>query len=636
MRTTTKASPSRSVAAPERRSRLWRLAVGGAASLAFALGVAPAVGASSGQSPSARSVGRAAPHGTVTMAEAPDYPPTYIFPLISSVNSSAGNINQFQFLMYRPLYWFGDDNQPTVDYNMSIGQAPRFSNGGKTATIKLNHYVWSDGETVTSRDVVFWMNLMKAEKTEYYGYVPGYFPDNVVSVSAPNPQTVVFTFNKAYNPKWLVYNELSTVTPLPIAWDRTALSQPAPSPTAKDLPDTTPAGATAVYSFLNGLASKQSSWVGSPIWSVVDGPFSLSAFTNTGEATFVPNPRYAGPDKSRIAKFVELPFTSDTSEFNTLRSGTSITVGYIPPQDTPEAGAVHAEGYRSTGTYALSFGYFPINFNNPVIGPVFRQLYFRQAFQHLVDQSGWVKAFYDGNATPTYGPVPFKPASDLISPQEKANPYPYSISAASKLLSEHGWDVVPNGLTTCQRPGTGSDECGAGIKKGLGISFNIDYASGIAPMQSSMSDLQASAARVGIKINLTSHPYASVVSSAGPCTASSPGGCKWTAEYWGGGWTYLPDYLPTGEELFQTGAAANYGNYSNSTADKLIAATTTSSSPQALYAYENYMAKQLPVIYTPEFAGSPMQGFPAAVSTKLGGYQSNAFQGITPEDWYLK
>ncbi|MDA8291170.1 MAG: ABC transporter substrate-binding protein [Actinomycetota bacterium] len=578
---------------------------------------------------------RARYSGTVAMAEAPDYPPTYIFPLISSVNSSAGNINQFQFLMYRPLYWFGDNNQPTVDYNMSIGQPPVFSNGGKTATIKLNHYTWSDGETVSSRDVVFWMNLMKAEKTEFYGYVPGYFPDNVVSVTAPSPSTVVFTFNKAYSSRWLIYNELSTVTPLPMAWDRTSLSQPVPSPTAKNLPDTTTAGAKAVYGFLNGLASKQSTWVGSPIWSVVDGPFTLSAFTNTGEATFVPNTRYTGPDRSHIAKFIELPFTSDTSEFNTLRSGKTITVGYIPPQDTPEAGAVRAEGYRSTGGYALSFGYFPINFDNPVIGPVFRQLYFRQALQHLVDQTGWVKAFYDGNATPTYGPVPFQPASSLVSPQEKVNLYPYSIAEAAKLLSEHGWKVQSGGLTTCERPGNGASECGAGIKKGLGISFNIDYASGIAPMQASMNDLQASAARVGIKIDLTSHPYASVVSSAGPCTPKESG-CKWTAEYWGGGWTYLPDYLPTGEELFQTGAAANYGSYSNPLADKLIAATTTNSSQQALDAYQNYMAQQLPVIYTPEFAGSPMQGFPAVVADNLGGYATNAYQGILPEDWYVK
>jgi len=576
--------------------------------------------------------------GTVTWAEGPETPPTYIFPLISSVNSSAANINQFEFFMYRPLYWFGNDNQPTVDYNESIGQAPTFSDGGKTVTVKLNHYVWSDGETVSSRDVVLWMNLMEANKTEFYGYVPGYFPDNVVKVSAPNATTVVFDFNKAYNQKWLVYNELSLVTPLPMAWDRTSLSAPVPSPTAAGLPDTTPAGAKEVYTFLNTQSLKQSTWASSPLWSVVDGPWKLSAFSNTGQATFVPNPKYVGPEKAHISKFIEEPFTSDTSEFNALRAGNELTIGYIPPQDTPEAGAVRAEGYRADSGYAFAFGYFPINFHNPTIGPLFSQLYFRQALQRLVDQVGWSKAFYEGNASPTYGPVPLQPPNSLASAQEKVNPYPYSISAADKLLSSHGWDVKPGGLTTCAHPGSGSHDCGAGVKQGFGISFNIDYSSGNVPMEASMNDLQASAARVGIKINLTTHPYASIVSAAGPCTASEPS-CKWTAEYWGGGWTYLPDYLPTGEELFQTGAAANYGSYSDAMANKLITATTLGSASQsqsALDAYQDYIAKQLPVIFTPEFGGNPVQGFPAVVSDKLGGYQVNVYQGVTPEDWYIK
>ena len=35
----------------------------------------------------------------------------------------------------------------------------------------------------------------------------------------------------------------------------------------------------------------------------------------------------------------------------------------------------------------------PINFNNPTYGPLFHQLYFRQAFQHVVDQAGWIHAY---------------------------------------------------------------------------------------------------------------------------------------------------------------------------------------------------------------------------------------------------
>jgi peptide/nickel transport system substrate-binding protein len=85
-------------------------------------------------------------------------------------------------MMYRPLYWYGNDYRPTVDYRYSIARAPVFSDGGRTVTIKLKRWRWSDGEPVTSRDLTFWMNVLKASPgTEWCGYSPGYFPDNVTS-----------------------------------------------------------------------------------------------------------------------------------------------------------------------------------------------------------------------------------------------------------------------------------------------------------------------------------------------------------------------------------------------------------------------------------------------------------------------
>ena len=107
-------------------------------------------------------------------------------------------------MLYRPLYWYGNNYRPTVDYDYSVGEQPVFSNGNKTVTITLKPWRWSDGETVTSRDLVFWMNLLKADPaTEWCGYVPGLFPDNVTSYSAPNPQTFIMHLKRGYNPEWL-------------------------------------------------------------------------------------------------------------------------------------------------------------------------------------------------------------------------------------------------------------------------------------------------------------------------------------------------------------------------------------------------------------------------------------------------
>ena len=45
--------------------------------------------------------------GTAVFAEPPSTPPNYMFPFMSSAYASNTNIFNFQYLMYRPLYWFG-------------------------------------------------------------------------------------------------------------------------------------------------------------------------------------------------------------------------------------------------------------------------------------------------------------------------------------------------------------------------------------------------------------------------------------------------------------------------------------------------------------------------------------------------
>jgi peptide/nickel transport system substrate-binding protein len=138
----------------------------------------------------------------VYFAEGSQATPNYIFPMYTFAVCSTVNANQLMINMWRGLYFYGQNYSPNVYYPKSIGDKPTYSNGGKTLTIKLKPWKWSNGEPVTSRDLVFWMNLIKASpSTEWCGYAPKYFPDNVVSYSAPNPSTFTITFNKAYDPE---------------------------------------------------------------------------------------------------------------------------------------------------------------------------------------------------------------------------------------------------------------------------------------------------------------------------------------------------------------------------------------------------------------------------------------------------
>ena len=104
---------------------------------------------------------------------------------------------------------------------------------------------------------------------------------------------------------------------------------------------------------------------------------------------------------------------------------------------------------------------------------------------------------------------------------------------------------------------------------------------------------------------------------------------------WWGTWTYSPDFLPTGDELFQGGAPNNGGNYNNPRDNQLIndtlQARTAAQFDNAMYKWQNYLAPQLPVVYEPDY--------PSLVETIGGldiGPQDSALS-IMPEEWhYLK
>jgi peptide/nickel transport system substrate-binding protein len=582
-------------------------------------------------------VGTKTSGGTVTWAQQPGNQPNYIFGIWPAAYCSVVNILQFQPLMYRPLYWGGNQAKAKINLDYSIGKQPMYSDGGRVVTVELNsNYIWSNGEPVSARDVVFNVNLIKANKDNFCAYVPGEFPDNVVDVKATGPTTVQFTMDKAYNPDWLLYNELSLITPMPLAWDKTSDAAPSPKSDTGNLPDTTDTGAKAVFKHLDGLSRNTSTYAGNPIWGVVDGPWRLKSFTSTGEATFVPNPSYGGPVKPTISEFKEVPFTSGQAEVNVARTGPSnLTIGYLPADSLAQLKSLESSGYKASSAYVLASYYFFLNQHNPTLGAVFRQQYFREAFQHLANQPGWIKAFLKGYGQPTTGMIPNVPTNDFVGTTTGSSTTDFDAAKSTALLKDHGWNVVPNGTTTCAQPGAGDNQCGAGVAKGQALSFTLNYVSGISALDSEMRDLKSEASGVGIQITLTKQASGQVLASAGACKATEPS-CKWAAANLGSvGWVYAPDFYPSGDNILLTGAAGNFANYSDPTMDKLIKDTEVASADQSkssLTAYNEYVQKQLPVVFQPAV---PSSGGPTLVSNHLGGYAHNAYAYLTPEQYYL-
>lgn len=592
----------------------------------------------------------AASSSVVTWAEAPQSPPNYIFPFMGLQFFSVSNINQFQFLMYRPLYWFGNGTSPNLNPSLSLASNPTYSNNNTTVVVKLKNYKWSNGESVTAQDIMFWMNMLHADKENWADYSSGALPDNLKSVTVDSPTQVTFTLTSSTNPYWFTYNELSQITPMPVAWDIAATgAAPGSGGCSAAAYATADAKCDAVYNFLSkqagydpadpeGTNNSLSTYATNPIWQVVDGPWKLTKFDSSGNITMVPNKTYSGPVKPTISQFKEVPFTTDSAEFNALVSG-SIDVGYLPAQNitSPTSDPLNPSenNSRLSGNYNIyaspswAVNYFPYNFNSNAnsgnAGPIINQLYFRQAMQTLVDQPLYIKKISKGYGIPTYGPVPVAPKNSFASSYEKSNPYPYNPGKAKSLLSSHGWKVVPNGTSTCQNPGTGSNQCGKGIAKGAKLAFNLEYASGSTSLTQLMNAEKSSWAQAGINITLNSASFNTVLGNAVPCS-STESACSWTLENWGGGWIFAPDYYPTGEAIFQTNAGSNSGDYSNTTNDNNIQKTISTN--QSLTQYENYLAKQLPVVWQPNSV--------AVVEVKKSLKNVAPFdplQQLTPERW---
>jgi len=601
-----------------------RVRLGFAAAVAAAALVATACGGSSGGSASGSATGTAVSGGTATYAEPPGTTPNYIFPMLTAAYYSVANIEQFQRLSFRSLYWIGNaQGQPVVDPAMSLAALPVYSKNNSVVTITLGNYTWSDGQPVTTRDVAFWINLLEANKTSFAAYIPGEFPDNLKSYTIVNAKTIVLTLNGSYNPTWFTYDQLSQITPLPAqAWDKTSATGK-----AGDY-DETASGARAVFSFLTAQSKDIATYGTNPLWKTVDGPWTLVNYQSGGYAKFAANPAYAGPAKPKLKYFVEEPFTSDTAELNVLRSGDSIDYGYLPAQESSQASQLSAQGYTTTPWQGWGTTYFLMNFNNPKTGPLIGQAYIRQAMQSLIDENSFLAGPLKGEGTTNYGPVPVKPANPYSDSYEAKGPWPYSPSTAVRLLKSNGWTVKPNGVTTCASPGTGAGECGTGIAAGAQLSFSMVYASGDVVVSQEMQALKSDFSLAGIAVNLSSEPFDSIISLLAPCT-SSQSSCSWQMLNYGGGWTYGVDPYPTGDQLFETGSGSNSSNYSSPAANKLIQATVHGDT--GLTGYENYLADEVPVLWMPQADYQVSE-----ISGKLKGTSPQSpIESLTPENWYF-
>jgi peptide/nickel transport system substrate-binding protein len=579
--------------------------------------------------------------GTATWACQPGFPPAVIFPFTPAERYGIRSLQEFQMLMYRPLYWLGCDGEVRVDFELSIGREPEWDRGGRTVTIRIKPWKWSNGETVCADNVMFWMNMLTRKAAKFGGYAAGYLPDNLLSYAKVADDAVRFTFDRVYSKDWVLLSQLTLITPMPKAWDRT---EEGPADATHD-----PAQADAVYEYLlaeNGDMvtednTHRTRWPDSPVWGVVNGPWRLKSFTADAAVTFVPNEHYSGPGRPHLDEFRQVQTDSDDQQYAALQSGPSgpgsIQVGWLPPAiatqplgDPAQAGP-NPLGGRFTLVPQIYFNvrFIALNLQHGgVAGGMLRQPYLRQALQSCLDQEYSAKEIYHGYGWRQSGPVPMLPAGQLVSPRlaDGRGFWPFDPDRARALLAAHGWDVT-SAPAVCVRPGSGEDEAGPGIPAGTSLSLSVRYVQGRPALRRLMQQFEADAAKAGIELRLSEIHGSTLVAEDGPGVSTPENPSTWELSCWGGGWVYC---YPTGENLFKTGASTNFSGYSDPRADELIDGTVTSDDLGALYEYQDYISEQVPVVFLPNF---PYRLFEVAADLR-GFTPVNPCGQITPEKWH--
>lgn len=515
--------------------------------------------------------GPKSPVGNVAIVGlAPQTSPNWWFPI--TANTAYSDLNgTMQDNLYLPLLHISRTDG--IDYARSLASDVTWNSSGTVYTITLHKkWKWSNGTSVTAADVVWSMKLLeylsggKAPWT-YGGAGIGGLPAMWKSVVAQGNHTVVVTLNQKANPQWFLHNGLGQVQPVP-----------------KSVWDIHPNNMANEANFIKSVSNTPSS----SYYNVVDGPFKYDAKAskpNNQYWTFVPNPKYDG-HKASISKLIYQYETNSASEFAALKTG-KINVGFLPPSLWNSKSELTNDKFSTL--YVFGFNYMVPNFSPKAPGNFAKLIaptYVRQALEMGINQPGMISSLYHGHGTQEWGPIPPKPKTVFDDPNIQ-NIGAYNWSAGKQLLLSHGWHLVNGVMTNPQ---------------GIPFKFTFDYVSGSNSVKAQAELMAQDWAKMGIQVTLLSQPFNTLIGDN-----TQAGVTNWQMIWWGGGWTYEPDYYPTGGGLFKTGAGSNAGGYTSKQMDTLINKTyspgTASQITSNMNAYQAYAAAHYPVIWLPWIPG---------------------------------
>ncbi|APZ44146.1 peptide ABC transporter substrate-binding protein [Acidihalobacter ferrooxydans] len=475
--------------------------------------------------------------------------PTTVTSFLPIFNSLSNQDIEAYNILFTPLVW----PSPTIgmDTQLSLASKISYSDNDKIVTITLKHRFWSDGRPVTSDDVLYTLKLIRKLGTSYVLYGFGQMPSIIKKATAPDAHTVRLLLKHSVNPTWFTLNALAQINPVPKqVWDKYSTT------------------------YISGHETSPK------LTSVIDGPYKLASFESGRQAVFVENATYGGPATS-VKKFTLTFFPSWEQQFEALKTG-QIQIGQVPTiLYQARAMVSKLQSYKQPNGqksfYPFEFKMVWLNFTNPDVA-FFKNREVRRALQLAISQQYIIDSVYHGNGAASFSAVPPRPDTYLSPEIKRLNAHPnevYSPATAEKLLSAQGWNPSASGIRE---------------KNGKPLAFTMSYMSGDAAQKQIALILQEEWQKVGVEVHLHREPENLLLSQLHP-------NGKWQAIMLL--WSYAPMFYPSGDGIFNTGGGANFGAFSDPVLDKAIAASTTKAGLKGLWAYQDRLFHDLPVLFLP-------------------------------------
>ena len=352
--------------------------------------------------------------------------------------------------LYLAWAWeFDENNEP---FPKLVTEIPSTDNGGITAdgtviTMHLrNDIKWSDNAPITADDFIFtWEMAVSPQNT-----VSSAYPyDNISSVTAPDPLTVVITFTQPFAP-WLA-SLWHGILPAHI------LRQ--------------------VYEAEGTIDNAD--WLKNP--TVGCGPYNFVEWESGSFARFVRNENYWGTPAKIDEIFIR--FVPEAQK-EALQAGDADLGTYISYSDVP---ALEASGLQIvTEPNGYNEGlFFLVDTSGKLGNPGLRDVNVRSAIAMAIDREAINRDLHFGL---TNVPASFWDALPYYNNPALVN-YPYDPEQAKALLDAAGW----------------IDSNGDGMREKDGVELELSYGTSISKdRQDTQAVIQQDLLAVGIKVALQS------------------------------------------------------------------------------------------------------------------------------------